>query len=91
MNTVATKNTSEAALIVLAQMRHELLEYRRNVKRLREVIEPIMGVRWYRSLICAVGADKFNDLMSIIKSPDLPLGGIDKLRKLPLGVFSTPR
>ena len=73
MNTVTTKNTAEATLIVLAKMRPGLLEYRGNVKRLREVIEPIMGVRWYRSLICAVGADKFNDLMSIIKSSDLPL------------------
>ena len=73
MNTVTTKNTAEATLIVLAKMRPGLLEYRGNVKRLREVIEPIMGFHWDRSIICAVGADKFNDLMSIIKSSDLPL------------------
>ena len=90
MNTVATKNTDEAALISLAEMRHELLEYRRNVKRLRDVIEPILGFRWNMSLICAVGADKFNDLLSIVKSPDFPLVEIDKLRKIFLCAFFDP-
>ena len=90
INSVATKNTAEAASIVLAKMRPGLLEYRRNVRRLREVIEPIMGFHWNRSLICAVWADKFNDLVSIIKSSELPLEDIDKPRKLVLGAFFDP-
>ena len=57
MNTVATKNTAEAALIVLAKMRPDLLEYRMDVKRLRGVTEPILVFHWNRSLICAVGTD----------------------------------
>ena len=55
MNTVATKNTAEEAIIVLAKMRPGLLEHRRNVKRLRQTIGPILGFHWNRSLICAVG------------------------------------
>ena len=66
MHTFATKNTSEADFIVLSKMRPDRLEYRRNVKKLREVIEPLMGFRWDRSLIVASGADKFNDLLSIM-------------------------
>ena len=68
MNTSRTKNAAEAAIIFLAKMRHGLLEHRRNVEILRETIEPILGLHWNRSLICAVGADKFNDLLSIAKS-----------------------
>ena len=84
------KNTAEAATIVLVKMRHGLLEYRRNIKRLRETIGPLLGFRWDRSLLCAVGAEKFNDSLSIVKSSDLPLEEIDKLRKLFLGAFSDP-
>ena len=61
-----------AVLIVLDPIRHQLLEHRRHVGRLREVLEPLMGFRWDRSLICAAWADKFNDLLSIIKSSVLP-------------------
>ena len=43
MNTVAIKNTAEEDSIVLSQTRPRLLEYRGNVKRLRDVIEPMMG------------------------------------------------
>ena len=91
MNTVATKNTDWAAIIVLAKMRPVLLEHRRNVKRLMQTVEPILGFHWNRSLICDVGADKFNDLLSIAKSSGLHLEEIDKLRKLLLWAFSTHR
>lgn len=42
------------------------------------------------SLICAVEADKFNDLLLIDKSSGLPLDEIDKLRKLFLWAFFDP-
>ena len=71
-------------------MRHELLEYRANIRKLRETIEPLLGFQWNRSLLCAVGAGKFNDLLSIVKSSGLLLEEIDKLRKLFLGAFSDP-
>lgn len=91
MNTVATTNTSEGAVIVLAKMRPGILEYRRNFKRLGDVIDPIMGFYWDRSLICAVGAVEFNDLLQIIKSSDLHLEEIDKLMNLVLWAFSARR
>ena len=60
-----------------------------NAKKLRIILELLMGFRWNRSLICAVGSDKFNDLLSIVKSSDLSEGGVGKLRKLVLGHFPT--
>ena len=87
MNTVATKNKDGAVWIVLAHVRPHLLEYRWDVERLREVSAPLMGFRWGRSLICAAGADKFNDVIAIIRSPDLPIEEIDKLRNSSYGHF----
>ena len=71
MNTFATKNRDWAVLIALGQIWPRLLQNRRNVERLREVTDPLMGLRWYTSHICAVGTDKFNDLLPIAKSSDL--------------------
>ena len=90
MNSVTIKNTAQAATTVLVKMRPELLEYRRNIKRLRETIESLLVFHWDRSLLCAVGTEKFNDLLSIIKSPGLPLEEIDNPRKLFLRAFSDP-
>ena len=59
MNLVTTERTAKAVIAILENIRPQILRYKENVVKLREVLEPILGFRWNRTLICAVGAEKF--------------------------------
>ena len=79
MNTVTTKNASDAAVIVLANIVPQILQHRMNATKLGLAREPLMVFHRNRPLICAVGKGKFSDLFSISKSSALTNEEIDRL------------
>ena len=90
MNLVTTERAAKEAIAFLENVRPKILRYRENAIILREVMGPILGFHWNPPLICAVGAGKFNDISSRIKSSQLDETEVDKFRKLSLGAFNDP-
>ena len=57
MNLVTTESTARAVIAILENIRPQILRYRANVAKLKEVLEQILGFRWDRSIICAAGME----------------------------------
>ena len=90
MDSLRISERAKASLIVFKAIRPQILENRANIKKLREIIEPVNGFEWSRSLIDKVGSKPINDFMSCVKSSSLPQKEIEILRKLFKETFWNP-
>ena len=91
MGALRISERAKAVAIVFKTIRHQILQNRSNLAKLREAIEPISGFEWSRALIEIVGSKPISDIMARIKSTMPPLEEINTLRKCARRLFGTQR